>query len=346
MTERVTVLTGGSTPERDVALAGAAQVVTALREEGLMVSVVDTVTGPMDGNAEGELLASEVSRDPPTLSELNAMAQQELGADLVDLPAIREADVVFLVLHGRQGEGGELQAVLDLAGITYTGSDALGSGIAMAKDVAKCRFRVFGVPTPDGLMWPVSKTKIEALGFPLIVKPSRVGSTVGLSLVQSSDGLDEAIENARSYDEDVLLERYVKGRELTVGVLDDTPLSVGEILPNHPIFDYECKYTPGMTQEIFPADLDSATTETLRTLALKAHRALKLRDFSRVDFILEANGTACCLEVNTLPGLTRTSLFPQSAEAAGLGFRQLCLTLCDLALARARGTKPGPAGIV
>lgn len=346
VTQRVTVLTGGSTPERDVALAGAAQVVCALREEGFTVSVVDTVFGPIAADAEAELLPRDVHREPPTLAELQAMSEQELGPGIVDLPEVRDADLVFPVLHGRQGEGGELQALLDLAGIPFTGSDALGSAIAMAKDVAKRLFRDSGILTPDWLMWPAPLDAIGQLGLPLVVKPSRVGSTVGLSVVESLDGLEQAVDNAQSYDDDILLESFVSGRELTVGVLGDRALAVGEIIPQHAIFDYECKYTPGMTQEIFPADLPDEMPDRLRATAVEAHRSLKLRDFSRVDFILDGDGTAYCLEVNTLPGFTSTSLLPQSAQAAGIGFRELCSTLCDLALARPQGTKHGARGIV
>jgi D-alanine-D-alanine ligase len=256
----------------------------------------------------------------------------------VELPEVRDADVVFPVLHGKQGEGGELQALLDLAGIAFTGSDALGSGVAMAKDVAKGLFRHAGIPTPDWAVWPASPEDVAALGLPLVVKPSRVGSTIGLSVIDSLDQLDDAVDLALRYDDDVILESFVQGRELTVGILGDEALSVGEIIPDHALFDYECKYTPGLTQEIFPADIDSATTATLQARALTAHRVLKLRDFSRIDFIQTPGGEAFCLEANTLPGLTRTSLLPQSAYAAGIAFPELLKRMCALALDRRHGT--------
>ena len=344
MTHRVTVLTGGSTPERDVALAGGAQVVAALREEGHTVSVVDTVSGPLTACGEADLLTGVVDREPPTPIELQALRRKELGPRLAELAEIKEADVVFLVLHGRQGEGGELQALLDLAGVPYTGSDALGSAVAMAKDIAKRLMRHAGIKTPDWVMWPASPESIDALGWPLIVKPSRVGSTVGLSVVDTAEALTSAVEHAKEYDEDVMIEQLIRGRELTVGVLGDKALAVGEIIPQHDIFDYECKYTPGMTQEIFPADLPAETTAAIQASATETHRVLKLRDMSRVDFILSPESDLHCLEVNTLPGLTNTSLLPQSAEGAGIGFRQLCTTLCDLAVDRCRGTKAGSRG--
>ncbi len=332
---RITVLTGGTTPERDVAFAGAAQVVRALRNRGYAVTVVDTVDGPLSREAEQRLLNPSVGRKPPSAAELRLMAERELGPKLVDLPEVAEADAIFLVLHGRQGEGGWVQAWLDQTGVPYTGSGLLGSALAMDKDVAKRLFQWAGVPTPAWAVWPASRQQIEALGFPLVVKPSKVGSTVGLSVVESPGQIEPAVATALQYDDEVILERFIPGRELTCGVLDDRPLAVGEIVPRHRIFDYECKYTPGMSQEIFPADLPEALADRVRAHALAAHRALKLRDYSRVDFKLSPEGTPFCLEVNTLPGLTATSLLPQSAAAAGIAFDELCERLCQLALRRA-----------
>lgn len=342
---RVTVLTGGSTPEREVAFAGAAQVVAALRARGHRVAVVDTVDGPLDAAAEARLLVPSVGREPPDAAALRSMEERELGTRVADLREIEDADVVFLVLHGRAGEGGGLQAVLDLADVPYTGSGPLGSALAMDKDVAKRLFRWAGVPTPDWLVWPAATSQVKGLGLPLIVKPSKVGSTVGLTVVSDLAELDSAVETARQYDDEVLLERWVPGRELTVGVLGDRALAVGEIVPRHDIFDYECKYTPGMSREVFPADLPAALTARMQDLALTVHKVLKLRDFSRVDFRLSADGTPQCLEANTLPGLAPTSLLPQSAAAVGVDFATLCETICEMALRRARQrNKVGASG--
>jgi len=170
---RITVLTGGSTAEREVAFAGAAQVVAALRSTGAEVSVVDTVTGVLSPADEARLLVTSVGRAPPSDRELAALRESELGPAIVEIPALRDADLAFLVIHGKQGEGGELQALLDLAGIPYTGSDLLGSALAMDKDVAKRLFRSAGVPTADWFVWPAGAKAIGALGLPLIVKPSR-----------------------------------------------------------------------------------------------------------------------------------------------------------------------------
>jgi D-alanine-D-alanine ligase len=332
---RVTVLTGGSTPEREVAFAGAAQVVHALRQRGYLVTVVDTVEGPLPPDAERRLLVPSVGRQPPSAEELRLMAERELGPELVELPEIAEADVVFLVLHGRLGEGGWIQAWLDQAGVPYTGSGLLGSALAMDKDAAKRLFQWAGIPTPPWVVWPASSRQLEALGLPLVVKPSKVGSTVGLTVVSAWEQVEPAVATALRYDDEVILEQFIPGRELTCGILDDRALAVGEIVPRHEIFDYECKYTPGMSREIFPASLPQDLAQQVQAYALAAHRALKLRDFSRVDFRLTSEGVPFCLEVNTLPGLTTASLLPQSAAAAGIAFPELCERLCRLALRRA-----------
>jgi D-alanine-D-alanine ligase len=333
---RVAVLTGGSTPERDVAFAGAAQVVAALRGLGYDVAVTDTVSGELSSEAEARYLVPSVGATPPSEDALRALRAGELGPALAQLPSVREADLVFPVLHGRQGEGGELQALLDLAGIVYAGSGPLGSAVAMDKDLAKRLFRAAGIATPDWRMWPADAGAIAALGVPFVVKPVNVGSTVGLTVVHRSGELGAAVALALQYDDQVMLEAFVPGREYTVGILGDRALAVGEIIPQHEIFDYECKYTPGMTREVFPAQIPNPLAERLQTAALAAHRALKLRDFSRVDFRVTPTGHVQCLEANTLPGLTRTSLLPQSAAAVGIEFPALCDAICRMALARAR----------
>ena len=336
---RIAVVTGGTTPERDVAIAGAAQVVAALRAAGHTVTAVDTVTGVLDAAGEAELLKPVVPTLPPSASHLAELAQREFLPDLVRWRAVRDAECVFLVLHGRDGEGGSVQALLDLAGIPYVGSDAAGSAVAMDKDLAKRLFRDAGILTAPWVMWPADAAAIAGLGMPLIVKPLKVGSTVGLTVVREARGIAAAVTEALRYDDAAMLEAFLPGREFTVGVLEDQALAVGEILPSHEIFDYECKYTPGLTQEIFPADIPAHLAEEMRRLALAAHRTLKLRDFSRVDFRLDGKGVPHCLEVNTLPGLTRTSLLPQSAVAVGVDFSALCTRLVEAGLARGTRTE-------
>jgi len=329
---RVTVLTGGATPERAVALAGAAQIVAALRSRGHTVCVVDTTRGLVSEGEEARLLASAVGLGPVDVGDLVERERAMLGNGLGQLPAVRDADVLFLSVHGGAGEGGALQAVLELVGVPYTGSGPLASALAMDKDLAKRLFRAAGVPVPTWFMAPVAAEDVTtALGWPVIVKPSRGGSTVGLSLVQSAKGLDQAVTLAARYDDDVMAEQFIPGRELTVGILGDVPLPVGEIIPKHELFDYECKYTPGMSEEIFPAQLDPSLARQLQELALAAHRALKLGGYSRVDFRLSPEGDIFCLEANTLPGMTRMSLLPQAARAAGIEFPELCERLFQLA---------------
>ncbi len=331
---RIALLTGGSTPERDVALAGAAQVVKALRTLGHEVTVVDTVSGPLTLAAEEALLAQDVRREPPTPERLAELAAQENLPALVSSGEMRAADLVFLVLHGLQGEGGTVQALLELGRLRYTGSGPLGSGMAMDKEVTKRQLQAAGIPTADWGMWPMLPGAIADLGLPLIVKPSNGGSTVGLTLVKAPEEVDDAVGLALETDRDVMLERFLPGREFTVGILGQQALSVGEIIPQHEIFDYECKYTPGLTREVFPAEIPDELAREMRDLALATHRVLKLRDFSRVDFRLDSAGAPYVLEANTLPGMTGTSLLPQSAAAVGIPFLDLCAEICRLALAR------------
>jgi len=331
---RIALLTGGSTPERDVALAGAAQVVKALRTLGHEVTVVDTVSGPLTLAAEEALLAQDVRREPPTPERLAELAAQENLPALVSSGEMRAADLVFLVLHGLQGEGGTVQALLELGRLRYTGSGPLGSGMAMDKEVTKRQLEAAGIPTADWGMWPMLPGAIADLGMPLIVKPSNGGSTVGLTLVKAPEEIDDAVTLALATDRDVMLERFLPGREFTVGILGQKALAVGEIIPQHEIFDYECKYTPGLTREVFPAEIPDELAHEMRDLALATHRVLKLRDFSRVDFRLDSAGAPYVLEANTLPGMTGTSLLPQSAAAVGIPFLDLCAEICRLALAR------------
>ena len=335
---RVTVLTGGATAERAVAFAGAAEIVAALRSRGHQVYTVDTVTGLLSPEDEARLLNGTVEKEPPSVAELDQREREMLADGLAQLPVVHGAEVLFLNLHAGRGEGGTLQAILDVIGVPYTGSGPLASALAMDKDLSKRLFRDAGVPVPAWFMTPVSPQDVKtALGWPVIVKPSKQGSTVGLTLVKQAKDLEAAVRFAAQYDDEVLVEQFIPGRELTVGVLGDVPLPVGEIIPKHELFDYECKYTPGMSEEIFPAKLDTKLARSLQALALTAHRALKLGGYSRIDFRLSPDGDIFCLEANTLPGVTRTSLFPQAARAAGIEFPELCERLCQLARNTGRG---------
>jgi D-alanine-D-alanine ligase len=338
---RLTVLTGGATAERAVAFASASQIVAALRSRGHDVSVVDTAGGLLDERGERDVLGGAVGTTPPAVDQLAAREQRMLSEGLADLPAVRDADVLFLAVHGGQLEGGTLQAVLDVIGVPYTGSGPLASALAMDKDLSKRLFRATGVPVPAWFMAPVAAEDVTtALGWPVIIKPSKQGSSVGLTLVKKAQDLGNAVKLAARYDDEVMAEQFIAGRELTVGVLGDVPLPVGEIVPKHELFDYETKYTPGMSEETFPARIETLLARQLQEYAVMAHRALKLTGYSRVDFRVTPEGDIFCLEANSLPGMTRTSLFPQAAQAAGIPFPELCERVARLA----RNNRTGRGG--
>ncbi|HEX8715550.1 MAG TPA: D-alanine--D-alanine ligase [Gemmatimonadaceae bacterium] len=331
---RITVLLGGTSSERDVSIASGLRIAAALRSRGHQVAAVDTARGPLSVEDERALVAGQlVKTAPPHRETLEDLARDALGRLAKFLPERGETDVVFVALHGGTGEDGTLQALLDLTGLPYTGSGHLASALAMDKDLSKRVLRVAGVRTADWLMAPAGAEQVRAeLGFPVIVKPSREGSTVGLTLVKQPADLEPAIAEARRYDDEVMIEAYIAGRELTVGVLGDEVLPVGEIIPKHEIYDYECKYTPGMADERFPADISREQTQALQQQAMSAFRALKLSGYARIDFRLTASGESYCLEANTLPGMTELSLIPQAAAAAGIAFPELCERIAMLAL--------------
>jgi D-alanine-D-alanine ligase len=327
----VAVLFGGTSEERDVSIASAAQIIPVLRDLGHQVFAVDTATGRLSPAQERQLLSAAVAA-PPSDTEIARVR----GGALALSPAafdFRDADVVFLALHGGAGEDGRIQAVLDLAGMAYTGSNHIASAAAMDKDLSKRLFRSAGVPTPDWLMAPVTSDAVgDVLGWPVVVKPNKQGSTVGLGVVRNGAQLQDAIDNALHFDDEVMLERFVSGREFTVGVLDGVALPVGEIIAPGEVFDYESKYQAGGAREVFPADIPAAEAALLRDYALRAHRVLKLGAYSRADFRRDSAGAIWCLEVNSLPGMTATSLLPQAARAAGIEFPELLNRICRGAL--------------
>jgi D-alanine-D-alanine ligase len=331
---RITVLTGGATSERAVAFASASQIVAALRSRKHQIHVVDLAGGLLDEHAERELLGGAVGATPPSVEALAERQRRMLSEELAELEPVPNADVLFLAVHGGALEGGTLQAVLEVLGVPYTGSGPLASALAMDKDLSKRLFRAAGVPVPAWFMAPPTvgpEDVSTALGWPVIVKPSKQGSSVGLTLVKKAQDLGEAVKLASRYDDEVMAEQFIPGIELTVGVLGDVPLPVGQIVPRHELFDYETKYTPGMSDETFPAKIDTVLARQLQEYALMAHRALKLSGYSRIDFRVSPEGDIFCLEANSLPGMTRTSLFPQAAQAAGIPFPELCERIASLA---------------
>lgn len=340
---KLAVLLGGTSSERDVSLASGLRIAQALREAGHTVTSVDPASGEITRAQEGAMRAAGVvRREPPSREALRAMTEGSRLANIGAMPAIRNADVVFIALHGGEGEDGTVQAILDLFGVTYTGSGHLASALAMDKDLSKRLFRAAGVPTADWVMTcPQSEmsadTIVRSLGLPVVVKPSREGSTVGLTVVKDAAQLSDAIAEAGLYDDEVMIEQFVAGRELTVGVVGDHVMPVGEIIPKHEIYDYECKYTPGMAVEEFPARLSAELTAEAQRLALLAFRALKLDGCARIDFRMTPEGKLFCLEANTSPGMTGTSLIPQAAAADGMDFSSFCDRIVLLAKPTRRG---------
>lgn len=331
---KIAVIFGGNSAERDVSIASGAQVFQALKDGGHEVLAVDTARGLLGPAEEQDLLGSRVKPLPPKHDELSLVRSG--ASSLATSSDLADADVFFLALHGGIGEDGTLQAILDVAGIPYTGSGHLPSALAMDKDASKRLFRAAGIPTPDWVMAPATSHEVsEQLGFPVVVKPNKQGSTIGLTVVREAVDLEAAIEEAYRHDDEVMIEKFVRGRELTVGILEDRALTVGEIIPlKSEVFDYASKYQEGGAEELFPADLPQEKTALVQDLGLRVHRALKLQDYSRVDFLIDHSDQIWCLEANTSPGLTPTSLLPQSAAASGISFRELCERICELALQR------------
>ena len=323
---------GGPSAERNVSLASGIRIVLALRSRGHDVTAFDPSRGRINEVDQEKLATSSVGTEPPSLDSLAKSTGGAFLPSLETMPEISGADVVFLALHGGMGEDGTIQALLDMAKVKYTGSGHLASALAMDKDLSKKLFRVAGVQTADWLMAPASVEEVEkTLGLPVVVKPSKQGSTVGLTVVKHRDQLEAAITEAWRYDDEVMIEQFIPGRELTVGILGDRALPVGEIKPVHEIYDYECKYTAGMATEEFPADLTEEEASIVQEQAVAAFKALKLGGYARIDFRLSSSdagaggaGGFYCLEANTLPGMTELSLIPQGAAAAGISFADLC----------------------
>jgi len=294
----VTVMLGGPSAEREVSLATGRAVAAALRSQGHAVHELDPVTPEWT------------------------------------LPAGTE--VVFLALHGTYGEDGTVQRQLDALGMPYTGCDAEASRVAFDKVLTKERCLQTGVPTARYATFRSPDAPLPAgLVPPLVVKPSRQGSSVGLKFVEAAGEWPAALAEALEFDDEVLVEEKVVGRETTVGILDGRPLPLVEVRPRSGAYDYRSKYTAGATEYICPAEFDAATTARIQTAALGAFTAVGGRDYARVDVMVAADGSPVVLEVNTLPGMTGTSLLPKAAAAAGISYAELCERMIRLALARA-----------
>ncbi|MGF1530987.1 MAG: D-alanine--D-alanine ligase [Puniceicoccaceae bacterium] len=328
---KVAVMMGGVGSEREVSLQSGLAVIDALRRSGLEARGFDPGEGGwIEGEREDALRKLAVGKAPPSSTGVFQLRK------MVDDLEAGTADLAFLVLHGRGGEDGTIQAILEQLGIPYTGSDAAASSVAIDKRLTKLLLRESGIPTPR--WWDGSSSLHETMGeigFPCVVKPTREGSSVGVKLVRSPGELHTLLTGRAAISSPVLVETFLPGREFSVGVLGEEVLEPGEIVPQgSELFDYASKYQVGGAKEIFPAEIDGELRGRLRELAMQVHQCLKLRDYSRVDFRLDVNGKPQCLEVNTLPGMTPFSLLPRSAAAAGISFEELCSRMVDLALAR------------
>lgn len=346
MTVRIVVLAGGLSAERDVSWSTGTKVCRALRQLGHDAALLDVYLG-WDGDLnQTDFFATDHIADPtaavatvaPDLARLRAQprpgAAGYFGPQVIAI--CQAADIVFVGLHGDQGENGRLQAAFDLLGIRYTGSGYLASALAMHKDLAKLILTADGVRMPGGRTHRVADAlDLAGVALPCVVKPCSGGSSIGVSIARSVDELRQALGTAAEFEADLLIEQYVAGREFSVGVLGDTALPVIEIIPMTGFYDYATKYqVDAAVTEVCPADLNAATTAALQATALAVHRGLGLEVYSRIDAIVDAEGDIYCLETNTLPGMTPTSLLPQEAAAAGLSYAELCQRVIDLSLAK------------
>ncbi len=326
---------GGTSAERDVSLVTGRGIAKALADKGHWVTLIDCAFGDQL-ITDWEVDSNEIIRvDHSDIEKRKAELDKNLLKTL-DYLIKEKFDVSFIALHGGYGENGQLQAALDLIKMPYTGSQALASGLGMDKNLSKILFQNTGVPTAPWVLIsreaPYDNKTIMNLGLPLVIKPNDQGSTVGLTIVKNPDELKPAVERAFQFGKTVMAERFVPGREMTVSMLDGKPLPVIEIIPEHGIYDYECKYQKGKSQYVVPAQVSESVTESLQNFAIKAYQALDCRHYARVDFRLQDNSLPFCLEVNTLPGMTPTSLVPKAAKAVGMTFPDLVEKITYLAL--------------
>ncbi|MEV4179678.1 D-alanine--D-alanine ligase [Nonomuraea sp. NPDC049709] len=323
----VAVLFGGSGSERGVSAASAWHVVGALRECGHRVHAVDLSQGRLSGADEERCLQAEIHNLPPTPELLaSAAVSPRLAEQLMGV------DVVFLALHGSTGENGGVQAVLESAGLPYTGGLHVATTVATDKDLSKRLLRAADIRTPD---WNVIRNgdSLPPLDGPVVVQPNARGSVIGLTLVTNPHAFPDAVRQLQVHYADVIVERFVAGRDFAVGVLNGRSLAVGEIrLKNKKVFDYEAKYQLGDAVAVFPAEMPISLEAKLRALAVRAHRTLRLGSYSSAHFRVDQEGRIWCLEVDALPGLTPNSLFPQAAQAVGIPFPRLCEAICRLAV--------------
>ena len=337
---KIVVLAGGISTERDVSLSSGRDVYNALKERGHQVILLDVFLG-YEGDPENifELdrdwvkdvaPVSEVAPDIEKVKALRKKPSNILFGDHV-IEICQMADIVFMALHGDCGENGKVQAVFDLFGIKYTGTDSFSSALAMDKSITKQLFLQNGVPTPASHLL-TGKDDPYKPEFPCVVKVSGGGSSVGVYIVQNEKEHADAVQDAFRYDAKVLVEQYIKGREFTDCVIEGKPYPVVEIEPVSGFYDYKNKYQAGSTIETCPAKISDELTKKIQDTALKAYQVLGIKTYARMDVLMDENGDVYCLEANTLPGMTPTSLIPQEAAVLGISYGELCELIIEISL--------------
>lgn len=337
----IIVLAGGNSTEREVSIASGQGVCKALRERNHKAVLLDPYFGV--SQKEENLFPTEydVDKAADAMREMSSKLEETMktrkgffGPNVLEI--CKEADIVFLALHGANGEDGKVQSVLDLMGIKYTGSGPLSSGMAMDKGITKMVFEAKGVPTPKGITLEKGKCSSQladyGMGFPVIVKPCCGGSSVGVCIANNQTEYQAALLEAFSYENEVVVEQFITGREFSVAVVDGKAYPVIEIAPLQGFYDYKNKYQAGSCVETCPADLSSALTKEMQKYAEMGYKALNLQAYARLDFLMDDEGNMYCLEANTLPGMTPTSLIPQEAKAIGMDYPQLCEKLIEVSL--------------
>ncbi|MDD7178226.1 MAG: D-alanine--D-alanine ligase [Lachnospiraceae bacterium] len=338
----IVVLAGGLSPERDVSLVTGSNVCKALRENGHKVILMDVFMG-REGNdvehwfersEEVSVTVSGIAETAPDLAAVKASRADQsdcfFGPNVIAL--CQMADIVFMALHGENGENGKIQAAFDLFGIRYTGSDYLSSAIAMNKELTKKVLAAGGVPVPRGFSVKKGVETAKQPGFPCVVKPCCGGSSIGVSIVNDQKEYEQALEEAFRWEEEVVVEQYIQGREFAICVIDGKALPIIEIAPISGFYDYKNKYQAGSTIETCPAMLPEVQTKEMQGYAELAAKVIGLDTYSRMDFLMDDDGRMYCLEANTLPGMTPTSLIPQEAAAMGVSYHELCEQLIQISL--------------
>ena len=337
----IVVLAAGNSTEREVSIVSGTGVCQALRTLGHRSILVDAFFGfdviPEEFFPENYDTESEAQKIREKSSVLEAEMERRrsfFGPGVIEV--CKAADFVFLALHGSNGEDGRVQAALDLMGVRYSGTDYISSAVSMDKTRTKQVFRFCSIPAPDGRT--VYKGNITAAGIlqdlslPLIVKPQCGGSSIGVTICRTAEELQRGLELSFEYEEAAIVEEFIEGRELTVAVMGGEPYPVVEITPIEGFYDYRNKYQPGMTKETCPAVLSPEKTKEIQELAVQAAKALKIRAYVRMDFLMKENGELYCLEANTLPGMTPTSLVPLEAKTIGIEYPDLCQKMIDLSM--------------